>query len=452
MWVFTQIADGWDRLREEDGRFLDEQFTSWTKHALDHSDDPEWYSPLRNVAIYTGVGLGYATWTLSTSVATGFIDTLRLGDGVQEGGWGYGKDALRLLVFAGPALRLGRLGLSRLASIDAFPATGTCAWVAAAKALRMTGVKHFARVEDLAKSAGVFAPNFPAVTSIAGVVLQYIRQLGGVARSIPGTAPAGAVEKALATAVAKNPNAVIMFGVRWNQAGKNLGHAMIALRHLGRTVILDRTGKIVTALKDLPYTGIATATLDEMVLIENATAATVISALSKAALVTNSALAGVGAKGSNKPSAEQALAPEVNPGPLLREVGLEVRSVPLRKERNLRSRSTPAAPMSSKTTITTNCYPTSSSVDLREGGRVIVPRRWCESVTVDYKVYVVKPGDYLAKIAKGVYGSANRWPYIYRANTAKLGSNPHDPTKLRAGMELDIPISASRRIFEEATP
>lgn len=467
MWVFTEIADAWDRLREEDGRFLDQQFLGWTEYALAHADDPEWYSSLRNAAIYTGVGLGYATWTLSTTVATGFIDTLRLGDGIMEGGWGYGKDALRLLMVAGPALRLGRIGLSRLASVDAFPATGTCAYVAAAKALRMTGVKHFAAVEDLAKVAGIAAPNFPAVTSIATVVVPYIQQLGGVARAIKGTAAAGGVEKALASAVAANPSGVIMFGVRWTTGGRGVGHAMIAARVGGRMVILDRTGKVVTSLSKLPYKGIATATLDEMVLIEQATAATVMEALGVTAAALNAILAAPesdgassesGSGSSGGPSAEEALPPP-GIGPLLGKLGLEVRSVPFRRERGLRLESSFRRPPTSSVrptadsiSTTTTCYDDTPAPQLLEGGRATIPRRWCESVTVEYKVYVVEPGDYLAKISKAVYGTESSWRVLYRANREKLGPNPHDPRALRVGMQLEVPMSWSSNVWSEAQP
>jgi nucleoid-associated protein YgaU len=467
VWIFTEIADAWDRLREEDGRFLDQQFLSWTQYALAHADDPEWYSSLRNVAIYTGVGLGYATWTLSTTVATGFIDTLRLGDGVMEGGWGYGRDALRLLMVAGPAVRLGRFGLSQLASVDAFPATGTCAYVAATKALRMTGVRHFATVEDLAKAAGVVAPNFPAVTSIANVVIPYIQQLGGVARAIKGTAAAGGVEKVLASAVAANPSGVIMFGVRWAAGGQRLGHAMIAVRVGGRMVILDRTGKVVTSLSKLPYRGIATATLDEMVLIEQATAATVMEALGVTAAALNGILAATesddASSGSGSGSSDGQIAAEPLPSPaigaLLGRMGLEVRSVPFRRERGLRPESCFRHPPTSSlrplpdSTTTTTCYDDMpAAIQLMDGGRMTFPRRWCESVTVEYKTYVVEAGDYLAKISKAVYGSEGSWRVLYRANRDKLGPNPHDPRALRVGMQLEVPISWSSSVWNEAQP
>lgn len=459
MWVFTEIADAWDRLREEDGRFLDQQFLSWTQYALAHADDPEWYSSLRNAAIYTGVGLGYATWTLSTTVATGFIDTLRLGDGIIEGGWGYGKDALRLLVVAGPALRLGRFGLAQLASVDAFPTTGTCAYVAAAKALRMTGVKHFATVEDLAKAAGVVAPNFPAVPSIAKVVVPYIQQLGGVARVIKGTAPAGGVEKALAAAVAANPSGVIMFGVRWSAGAQALGHAMIAVRVGGRMVILDRTGKVVTSLSKLPYKNIATATLDEMVLIEHATAATVMEALGVTAAALNGILSAPEPEGSSSEGTSSAESlPPPGMGDLLGKMGLEVRSVPFRRERGLRLDSSFRRPPttslrpSPSSTTTTTCFDDMSATELIDGGRVTIPRRWCESVTVEYKIYVVEPGDYLAKISKAVYGTEGSWRVLYRANREKLGPNPHDPRALRVGMQLEVPISWSNSVWNEPLP
>ncbi|MBN1611257.1 MAG: LysM peptidoglycan-binding domain-containing protein [Polyangiaceae bacterium] len=462
MWVLTEIADAWDRLREEDGRFLDDQFTSWTKYALDHEDDPAWYSPIRNAAIYTGVGLGYATWTLSTGVATGFIDTLRLGDGVREGGWGYGKDALRLLVFAGPMLRVGRLGLARLASIDTFPATGTCAWVAAAKALRMTGTRHFATIEELARAVGINAPSFPAVRALS-TVSQYIRQLGGATKALPAaTGTAGNVEKLLANVVAANPEGVVLFSVRWQHAGKSLAHAMIAARILGRTVILDRTGRVVTLLKNLPYPEIATATLDELLLVKNATAATVVARLSEGAVLVNSLLQGRSEglddasrpdAGADKKEASTQLPPS-DATPLLANIGLEVRSVPLRVERGLRPASAPRRPpvlSGGRTTTTTTCTD-GTKIDLVDGGRVMIPRRWCESVTVDYKIYVVRPGDYLARIAKAVYGNERRWRIIYEANRSKLGPDPHNRGALRAGMELEIPVSSSSQVWDEPLP
>jgi LysM domain len=51
------------------------------------------------------------------------------------------------------------------------------------------------------------------------------------------------------------------------------------------------------------------------------------------------------------------------------------------------------------------------------------------------RMYTVKPGDNLSKIAKEFYGNANQYAKIFEANKDKLS----DPDKVRAGMELVIP-------------
>jgi nucleoid-associated protein YgaU len=49
--------------------------------------------------------------------------------------------------------------------------------------------------------------------------------------------------------------------------------------------------------------------------------------------------------------------------------------------------------------------------------------------------YVVQPGDSLSKIAKEVYGDANRWREILEANQDQI----KDPSMIRPGWELRIP-------------
>lgn len=51
------------------------------------------------------------------------------------------------------------------------------------------------------------------------------------------------------------------------------------------------------------------------------------------------------------------------------------------------------------------------------------------------KVYVVKAGDSLSKIAQAVYGDASRWKEIYEANKDKL----KNPDQIKPGQELVIP-------------
>jgi len=51
------------------------------------------------------------------------------------------------------------------------------------------------------------------------------------------------------------------------------------------------------------------------------------------------------------------------------------------------------------------------------------------------KVYVVKSGDSLSKIAKAEYGDASAWNRIFEANKDIL----KDPDKIQPGQKLKIP-------------
>ena len=51
------------------------------------------------------------------------------------------------------------------------------------------------------------------------------------------------------------------------------------------------------------------------------------------------------------------------------------------------------------------------------------------------KIYVVKAGDSLSKIAKAEYGDANAWKGIFEANKDIL----KDPNKIYPGQKLKIP-------------
>lgn len=51
------------------------------------------------------------------------------------------------------------------------------------------------------------------------------------------------------------------------------------------------------------------------------------------------------------------------------------------------------------------------------------------------RVYVVKEGDSLSKIAKEVLGDASRWQEIFEANKDQI----KDPKLIRVGQELRIP-------------
>ena len=51
------------------------------------------------------------------------------------------------------------------------------------------------------------------------------------------------------------------------------------------------------------------------------------------------------------------------------------------------------------------------------------------------KIYVVKAGDSLSKIAKREYGDANAWKAIFEANKDQI----KDPNLIQPGQKLKIP-------------
>jgi nucleoid-associated protein YgaU len=53
------------------------------------------------------------------------------------------------------------------------------------------------------------------------------------------------------------------------------------------------------------------------------------------------------------------------------------------------------------------------------------------------KLYVVKKGDSLSKIAKQEYGDASKWRRIFEANKDKI----KDPDLIHPGQELKIPAA-----------
>ena len=264
MWVFTEWANGFDRIKSNKDKALLEWLQDWV--ATTEKDDSPLY---RNVAIYVGADLAYGVSKVSAEVLAGFVDVLRTGDGVREGGWGYGKDALRLLVLAGPALRLFRFTASVVA-VDV--AGGRCTWVAGTQALRMTGTRHFARAGDLAKALGVSIED-TGRTELR-VVLPGLKTLGADAR-LTGTLHSF---EDVAELAQRNPNSVIMFSVQWTKAnGEGAAHALLATRGpTGIVLIVDRSRRLpVTSLAALEsgYPGISSASAfvqPDGILIRNA--------------------------------------------------------------------------------------------------------------------------------------------------------------------------------------
>lgn len=242
MWFFDDLADWWDKQKHRTLEILDDWVTG--------SDS--WF----RIAVAT------ATRT-AMEIGGGFVDVLRFGDGIAQGNWrGIAQDGLRLLSLAGPLMK-GARGISRFLVPN--PRGGICAWVSATQALRQTGVKHFATIDDLARAAG------KTPGSMTGVELEtLLRQVGAnVAR--PAMTPTTIAE--VLELAKKTRDGVVSFGVRWHIPGiGTVGHRLYAFRDLlGRVFIVDRTGAVVKSLKDLAgkYTNIDQGVIKTVFVIKN---------------------------------------------------------------------------------------------------------------------------------------------------------------------------------------
>src|ERR1700730_14134658 len=245
MWVLTDVADWFDKERASNARFLE--------NAANNTDDD-----FLGALAWLGIGLARVLNTGAGGFAGGFVDVLRIGDGVKEGGWGFGKDALRALALIGPAVRVGRYALGLVAAVDATPTVGNCAWVAASRAARMTGAQHFATVGSLTKAFGLTVQE----TGELGLpgVRQIIQALGGEAKLLPSVSSLREGE-----AIARsNPDGLVIFPVRFMRAAVqgrpggpflqtliDNGHALIAKSVGGGVFIVDRSGKVYRSLDEL---------------------------------------------------------------------------------------------------------------------------------------------------------------------------------------------------------
>jgi hypothetical protein len=245
MWVFTEVADWFDKVRHDNEKFLADGMR-------DTDDD------FLGAMAWTGIGVVRLLNGVAGGVAGGFIDVLRIGDGVKEGGWGYGKDALRALAIVGPALKVGRMALGLVAAVDATPAVGNCAWVSAARAARMTGTQHFATVGQLASAIGIGVGDTAGMNMLE--VQNIIRLVNGETTLVRGVLSFEEV----AQLARNNPDGVVVFPVTFMRtAGQTVngisqaaelsenGHALIAKAVGGTVFIVDRSGKVYRSLQEL---------------------------------------------------------------------------------------------------------------------------------------------------------------------------------------------------------
>lgn len=240
--ALSEYADWWDKQKQISEEFLNE----WVQ------DNPQWWA----VA---------ATVQTSMDLGAGFVDVLRFGEGMAEGGWrGFGKDTLRVLSILGPLGRAGgmlsRFAHVRLLRFAAKPAgmTGPCTFQAVNNAMAITKGRPqnlFLTARDAAQALGKPMAGLQQVGSkykLAAWIdelVPFLRSQG--ARTKILTQPGTIAEVAN---LAKAENGVVIFAV---QAARGPGssrfvHSIIAVRdEMGRVRFADYGGKLYNSVEEL---------------------------------------------------------------------------------------------------------------------------------------------------------------------------------------------------------
>jgi hypothetical protein len=177
----------------------------------------------------------------------GAVDTLRIGDGVRAGGWGYAQDALRVVSLIGPAGRV--VGAIRRAGVLAVQSLGTtlCGFVAPYNAQIRTGYNFFVNLDDLIRSSNL--------GRIPGAIrrgldefqlenlLAYLRQLGIPVRNFT-LSGAGAGWTELERLVASSRRGVFLVPFHYiRNGGASAGHILEVIYHPAHGLrFLDTTG------------------------------------------------------------------------------------------------------------------------------------------------------------------------------------------------------------------
>jgi outer membrane protein OmpA-like peptidoglycan-associated protein len=257
MWKFTQFADEFDRVTEKADQLVlkgaDEDVDRWWGVRVAHAAN-------------------YAANRVESFVVGGYVDVLRLGDGIfKEGGWrGWAHDGLRLLQIL-PIGKVSKLigrsvrranRIRRAVAISERPGEKICGWVSMKQALIQTGVKHAATLDDVIEAARGIALK-DSIGLFASEMAEILRNAGARVTTLLGDAERMAFQD-LEALVRRQKGGVVMFNLNFENVLRApgeaaiVGHSLFAyLNDLGQFRMVDRSG-MLRALSDIEqfYPGI----------------------------------------------------------------------------------------------------------------------------------------------------------------------------------------------------
>jgi LysM domain len=375
----SDIADWWDKQH------------AISKRALDDFVDE--YPGLFGVVVATAVAT-------AMEVGKGTVDVLRFGEGIAEGtAGGVAQDALRALSIIGTVGKGAKIvkevvSRSRMMKLIVDPGGraaalgggGRCVYVSATQALRQTGQKAFASVEDLAGELGLTLDDLG--TSSGSQMRLFLTKLKARIGPVLNVKSWNDIERSV-----PRDGSVLSFGVSFAGGG---GHRLYAFRDItGAVKIMDRGGRgnlprILNTLEDVikRYGKTGVANFNETFEIKDLF------------------LKFVGPKGLAT-LAMEVLATTAGDAETTADMFEAYKQEPVARQNRQR-----------QTMVMDPIY--IKAGEPLPGG-----------------TYTVKSGDSLSKIAQRAYGNMMKFGVIYMANRKTIGPNVN---LIRPGQELWIPV------------
>jgi LysM domain len=375
----SDIADWWDK----------QHATSRT--ALD--DFVDQYPGLFGVVVATAAAA-------AMELGKGTIDVLRVGTGVAEGSaGGVAQDALRALSVVGTVGKGAKLvkeavSKSRMLKLIVDPGGraaplggGRCVYVSATQALRQTGQKAYASVDDLARELGLTLDDFGSANAsqLRAFLLKVKAKLGPVVQFKSWTDIEHTVPR---------DGSVVSFGVRFASGS---GHRLYAFRDvLGRVKIMDRGG----------YAGKLPEVLDTLEdVVKKYPLGQGIASFNEGFEIKDLFLKFVGPKG-------------------LATLAMEVLAT--------------TAGDAETTKQMFEAYKNAPATQAAKPNNIVLNQSHIKAgEPVPGTTYTVKGGDSLSKIAQRAYGDMMKFGVIYMANRKTIGPNPD---LIHPGQVLTIPV------------
>jgi hypothetical protein len=392
--VLRRFADWFDYQREDNSKFIENAMKQT------YEDD----ASVGNFLLLVGLSIPWLLNNVAGRVSSGYIDTLRIGEGVEQGGWGYGRDALRASILLGPLVRMLRLGAGGMTTLVEAQTAPNCTWVSATRGTLLSGNRYVVTVGDFLETVGL-PRTYPTGPDYINDVLWHLKA-SGVEVDMAVGAQLQTMEDVV-TVARENSDGVLVFSFKFvNKAGQPGAHAIVAAAYPG---IPGLRG--LQAVRFYETNGQVFNSLEELLTYELSRGRYAITPKGTGGVIHDA----IGMRMFG-------VAPA-----LVNSIGLEVSPVDAGSIFGPSLGQPQVAGIPQAHGFLT--VETETMLPGMQGEITVGPRTW------EKKTYTVGPTDDLFTIANAVYGDPKKWVIIYQANKDHIGPG----TMVHPGQLLWIP-------------